>query len=237
MLNSFFKTKSEGDFLCCVDDYEELQHLKDKGLFVESIDNDHFYKEWFSRNKRYIPTELGGLAVKEKNPLAYRPENYRTAQWTKKIVSMKLAIDKYISKYDHFMWVDCDCFFTDKFNEEKLSNILKDKSFCYHLGNDRIKKNLGVETGLIGFKNNSCSIKLVKAWIGKYENDGFRKYKQWNDAHMFYFILNERKKFRINGMDLVEDYSSNGRSRSHVIIRGKLGKYFDHEKGLHKKKM
>lgn len=235
LIETFKNTKSEGDLLCYVEDFDE--DIKDENIFVESMDNDSFYEKWFNANLDIIPKKFGGYATEKNKPLAFRPENFRTAQWTKKIAAMKFANENYIDKYDYFMWVDCDCFFTNKFTEKDLIEVLGKKSFCYHLGPDRIRKNMGVETGLIGFKNNKGSKKILSRWIKKYMGDGFRKHKQWNDAHMFYFVINENRKLAMNGLDLVTDLGSTGRARSHVIIRGELGKFFDHEKGLHKRKI
>lgn len=224
----------EGDFLCCVDNIDI--DVSDESIFVKNMEEDSFYDDWFQANLKIIPQELGGKATPETNEKAYRTENYRTAQWVRKIAAMNYAFNNDIKKYSHFMWVDCDCFFTSKFTEGDLVSALNGKSFCYHLGRDRIAKGLGVETGLLGFKNDKSSEKILKRWIKKYTTGSFLNHDKWNDAHMFFYVLNENKKIADrHGEDLVRNYGNVGRARSHVIIRGSLGKFFDHNKGHHKR--
>lgn len=236
LIKTFKSTNSEGDLFC----YTEKMNthlITSESVFASDMGDDDFYNKWFKQNIGIIPDELGGRATKKDNPDAFKVQNFRTAQWTKKIAAMNYAIKNYSEKYDYFMWVDCDCFFINKFTENDLMEILGDKSFCYHLGRDRIKKGMGVETGLIGFKNDKYSNKIVKRWIDKYSSGDFRTYEWWNDAHMFYYLINEDKKLAEKGLDLVKDYESKERAPSHVIFRGSLGKYFDHQKGFHKRNM
>lgn len=235
LINTFKETKSEGDLFCYIEDFPN--DISTDRIIVESMDKDPFYKKWFDANRDLIPKEQGGYATLKNKPMAFRPENIRTSQWTKKIATMNYALKNMTADYDYFMWVDCDCFFTSKFDEEALKAALGDKSFCYHLGKDRERKGLGVETGLLGFRNDKNSKKVLDRWIRKYSGPGFRQYDKWNDAHMFHFILKENEKLARQGKDLVTNYESTGRARSHVIIRGDLGDYFDHEKGLHKRNL
>lgn len=233
LIETFNKFETEGELFCYTEDFSE--DISSENIFTESMTNDSFYKKWFESNLDLIPKEQGGYATQKNKPLAFRPENIRTSQWTKKIATMNYALKNLTGNYEYFMWVDCDCFFTNKFKEEDLVKILNDKSFCYHLGKDRIKKGMGVETGLLGFKNDKVSRKIISKWIKKYSGPEFRKYDKWNDAHMFYYILEENPKLAIRGKDLVYNYENTGRARSHVIIRGELGNFFDHEKGFHKR--
>jgi len=236
LLRTFKSTRSEGDLLCCTDDFDT--DLSSDNIFQMNMDEDPFYDEWFQSNLSVIPEELGGTATRHSNEMAYLTPNYRTAQWVRKIAAMNYAKNNVIEKYDHFMWVDCDCFFTSKFTEKDLEKALCGKSFCYHYGRDRAKKRMGVETGLLGFKNDKPSDKVLTKWIRKYTSGDYLDYKNWNDAHMFFYILEGNKKLKVkDGIDLVSNYKSTGRSRSHVIIRGALGTFFDHNKGLHKRNM
>jgi len=236
LIKTFKNTGSEGDLLCYVEGMNPSA-IEAENIFVKDMSNDRFYKRWYNSNLDIIPEELGGKATKESNFKAFKTANFRTAQWTKKIATMKYAMENYTGQYDHFMWVDCDCFFTNKFTEQDLINVLQDKSFCYHLGRDRIRKKMGVETGLLGFKNDKTSKKMLSRWFKKYNGDGFRQYENWNDAHMFYYVLEEEPKLKAKGIDLVTDYSYAERAKSHVIVRGDLGNFFDHEKGYHKRKI
>ena len=63
---TFKNTKSEGDLLCYVEDFDE--DIKDENIFVESMDNDSFYEKWFNANLDIIPKKFGGYATEQNKP-------------------------------------------------------------------------------------------------------------------------------------------------------------------------
>jgi hypothetical protein len=236
LIETFKKTKTEGDLFCYVEGMD-TSLINGKNITVEDMSDNRFYRRWFEANLDIIPEKFGGKATKESSFQAFKTPNYRTAQWTKKIATMKYAMENYTDQYDYFMWVDCDCFFTNTFTEQDLVKALQGKSFGYHLGRDRTKKRMGVETGLLGFKNDKYSKKALSKWIKKYNGAGFKQHEWWNDAHMFFYVLDANPKLKEKGIDLVTDYGDTGRSKSHVIMRGDLGNFFDHQKGYHKRNL
>jgi hypothetical protein len=114
-----------------------------------------------------------------------------------------------------------------------IKNAFGKYSYFYHWGKDRPKKSLGVESGLIGFKNDKTGYRVLNIWIEKFKNKIFKRYLRWDDGGMFGNVVLENPD--IKGNDLVVNYKDKSKSASHVINRGIFADYVVHNKGTHKK--
>jgi len=248
MILSFLKTRSNGDMLVCSEnmtyDPANPKHLESKKMrgiankspgkiTVYNITNDPFLLEWIEKNKINIPTHMGGIATKLSCPRAYEKANIRTAGWFRKIAAMKYARDNFSNNYDCFIFVDSDCIFLTTVPTNLIIKAFGNSSLFYHLGKNRIKKGMGVETGFTGFKLDEVGLQIMQEWFDKYENFGYFKHKIWHDSSMLYHVLNERDYK--GGIDLVKDYNNTERAQSHVIYRGIFKNYIEHYKGTHKR--
>lgn len=235
MLTSFFETQKNGDMLCC---YENLNPQKSFKLFLKpnfkhyDLSTSEFLNKWLSDNKDVIPPQYGGIAIQDKKPQAFLGWNFRAAGWFRKIATLDYAL-QFKKEYDLIVFVDSDSKFLKNIDSQIFESILKDHDYFYHWGKERKKKELGVESGFIGFKTNKNGLDILNYWISKYKTKEFRRYLRWDDGGMFSNVLIEND-FRF-GHDLVSNYADNGKSQSHVIERGVFAPYIIHEKGSHKR--
>lgn len=233
MLDSFFTTQKNGDILCC---YEEInperniKYINNKRFKHYDLGTSKFLNGWLEENKDYIPVEYGGLATKEKKPQAFLKWNFRAAGWFRKIASLAYA-QNFVKNYDALIFVDSDSKFLK--NITVFDEVFQDCDYFYHWGDERKKKDLGVESGFIGFKNTEKGLYTLNYWIDKFRDKQFRRYMRWDDGGMFSNVLHELN-FQY-GKDLVVDYKDKGKSQSHVIERGIFAEYIIHDKGLHQK--
>jgi|TARA_R110001583_G_scaffold16234_12_gene66296 hypothetical protein len=248
MLNSFLKSKTDGDiFLSCEGfsfDANNEKHLLSKKwrgklsrgsskILSYDLDKDKFLKSWLKENSNVIPVHMGGSATPESCPEAFGPGNIRAAGWFRKIATLNAALKNHGKDYDCIVFVDSDCLFRKKIDKSMIDGAFLDKSVFYHLGKLRMEKGMGVESGFVGFKNDKHGYGVLETWISKYRRKAFVKYKRWDDGGMLRYVIEERK-FK-NCRDLVKNYSSiPGKSKSHAIERGIFAEYIEHNKGLHK---
>lgn len=235
MLKSFFETQINRDILCCYENLnpkKSFKALDQSRLISLNLSESIFLNSWLKENSDIIPIEYGGTAIKEKKPEVFLPWNFRAAGWFRKIVSLEESL-KYISKYDAIVFVDSDSKFLKNIDDKIFEKIFNNSDYFYHWGEERKKKNMGVESGFIGFKTNEFGIYVLNYWINKFKNKNFTRYMRWDDGGMFCNVLHELN-FK-GGKDLVENYKDNGKSQSHVIERGIFANYLIHDKGLHKR--
>jgi hypothetical protein len=235
MLSSFFSTQKKGDMLVC---YEGLNPNKNFKSFIGArfkfydLATSNFLNNWLSENKDVIPPAFGGVASQDKKPQAFLGWNFRAAGWFRKIATLEYALS-FKDQYDLIIFVDSDSKFLKDIDLSIYENILKDSDYFYHWGKERKKKDLGVESGFIGFKTTSNGLEILNYWINKFRGKEFRRYLRWDDGGMFSNVLIENNfKF---GKDLVSNYEDNGRSQSHVIERGPFSGFVLHDKGSHKR--
>lgn len=236
MLDSFFATQANGDILCC---YEELNPLKSFKKYTHSnrfkyfdLKQSDFLQDWLETNKDVIPVECGGTATKQTKPEAFLAWNFRASGWFRKIASLNYA-KTLIDEYDAIVFVDSDSKFIKNIDAKIYRSVFKDHNYFYHWGKERKKKELGVESGFIGFKNDEKGVSTLDLWINKYRDKAFKRYMRWDDGGMFGNVLHEIN-FKY-GNDLVTNYNDLGKSQSHVLERGIFSGYVLHEKGLHKR--
>lgn len=235
MLESFFSTKQNGDILCCyegINPDKSFKNFSSKQLKFYNLSESKFLNNWLKENEDVIPIECGGKASKDKKPQAYLGWNFRAAGWFRKIATFEYAIN--ISKnYDAIIFVDSDSKFTNKIEQNIYEEAFNKSHYFYHWGKERRKKELGVESGFIGFRTSGRGLEVLNYWINKFRDKTFRRYMRWDDGGMFSNVLYELEFS--DGNDLVTNYVENGKSQSHVIERGIFKQYVIHDKGLHKR--
>lgn len=241
MIDSFVKTGSDGKMLVCYEGFKR-DPIKTNRPWPESkfitynLSNSSFLKKWLSDNKDIIPPDMGGEAHIKKKPAAFLPWNMRAAGWFRKIVAMDQAVNDFKDKVDCIIFVDSDCVFLKKIDENLIAKAFGKRHFFYHWGEERPKKGLGIESGFIGFKTTPEGLKVLNEWIDKYKTNSFRRYLAWDDGGMFANIVIEcRERYGLEGNDLVTNYNDIGKGQSHVIGRGLFAAHIFHDKGKHKK--
>jgi hypothetical protein len=249
MLKTYIDTKQEGDLLVALENLDKKYILKiiskefgknysaliEKKIKFISVDKDVDFINWLERNKNITPEEHGGLATKKSNPDSFLTKNYRFSQWFRKIIGIKNCIEHKTKKHENLIFVDCDIQFKLPISKKIYNDVFLDKhSFCFY-GEIRRRKDLGVESGFIGFKNNEKGLFVLKEWIDTFLLDKFIELPVWSDGGVFGLLFDKHKDLI---KDLAYDTAENitkYKFTSDVIPRSILGKYILHNKGYHKK--
>lgn len=238
MLKTYLSTKNNSDFLLVYENFVAQPrvpiHPGVKFIWHDMTKNE-FLNSWMKENADVIHPSFGGKAVIEKKPQAFLPWNLRAAGWFRKIVCLDYTVTEYRDKYDAIVFIDSDCEFQSRISSDLILRAFGDKNFFYHWGRERKKKEVGVETSIVGFKTNPDGMMVLNFWIDKFRNKYFRKYLRWDDGGVFGYVVDELVEQEIHGNDLVETYEENGKSQTHVVERGMFKKYVVHNKGLHKR--
>ena len=196
-----------------------------------NLDNNKYLLDFLDENKDLIIEKHGGL----KKELYDNEWNNAFSLWFRKIASLKYALENY-NENEYLIWIDADCFFTQKLDLDIIKNAFNDTYCFYHLGKWRYKNNdKSIESGFIGFKKEK-GYELLKNIVDEYDNRNFLKYKRWDDGHVMGQII---LKSPIKSLDLASDVPK--RTTWNVIDKCIFKDYITHNKGCHhslrKKKM
>ena len=251
MVHSFLDTDTEGDFLVTYEDDIFKDLPKSDKLIYHNLDEDEFLQNWLQDNSDIIPIEYGGTypeCTQCRNPKdrwhGHLPDclnggwHARVGQWFRKIAALNEAL-KYEEKYDVIIFADCDIDFLKKIPEKYVCDIAKGYGSFYHLGLNRLKQNMGIESGFIGFNKNGRGYELLKRVIDSYATKDFRRFERRDDGYVFREIFGESTD--INKKDLVyqdmnwHDVTSrpNVKGDLNVVDKGMFAKYISHRKGMH----
>ncbi len=234
LVKSFLKTKQDADMLICYENLnmdKHFQKLADQNFRFYNLAESKFLHSWLKENEDVIPPDYGGKAVKYEGSRAYLKWNLRSAGWFRKIATFHYALN-FAEEYDVIVFIDSDAQFEKTIPKSVMSQALGKSDYFYHWGDGRKAKELGVESGFIGFKTSKNGLMVLNYWIDKYKDKAFEKYIRWDDGGMFGQVLKELD-FKY-GNDLVTDYKL-PINQSHVLCRGIFANYISHDKGLHKR--
>lgn len=243
MIETFQKYHPNNKMVVC---YEKMK-LRDLGdlsdnILTYDLNKSDFLKKWLFKNRDIIPFYMGGLATPQNNSKLLKNEFNRQAScFFRKIVSIDYAISSYGKKYNSIVWMDADSYFMKNIPNKTISKIFSKSHVFFHLGTKRQKANLGIESGIIGFKNGN-GYKFFKIVANKFRNGSFRQYEKWDDGYVFRKVWEEVVKFnkkypnnpyKILFNDVVSHIVKS--DRNEVIPYGPFKDYVTHEKGKHKR--
>ena len=138
-------------------------------------------------------------------------------------------MDKYSSKYQYIIWVDCDCYFTNTLDRQLWIKTFEDYAIIYHHGKAREKKDSGFETGLLGFQLETGGKKLFNRIVDCYETKTYRKYSRWDDGYIIKRIIFDNRQ--IPTLNLTPESKV-----SNVLSKDSpFSDYIQHDKGKHYK--
>ena len=219
MIESFVKWKTEGDLLITFEDGIDSDIPKHRKFLFHDLNKDEFLKNWLKENEDIIPIAYGGKFV---GTFANK-FNRRAACWFRKIVAVKASLDL---GYDKVIFVDSDSVFKKKITEEYVDEVLEGNSMFYHLGDLRIKRNMGIESGFIGWDLKNGGREYLDIIIESFKSGDFRKYIRWDDGYVFRMIVEENPQIKTKdvteGLNLLE-----------VIPNGPFRNFIRHDKGIH----
>jgi len=243
MLQSFAKSKTEGDLSIGMegDLYNKVTNaLRDfRGFcYLHDLSQNQFMKDWITQNRDIIPPEYGGICIdydKKNRPNWCNNFNRQTARWFRKIATLHAFTEKRtivagLDKFDTVILCDCDIVFMQNITLELLNNICGNFEFCYHMGENRRRRDTGVEMGFTIFRKTNNQFRVIDLLINEYKSGHFRQHRRWDDGYVVRKIL---EQYQINGLDLVRPHIE--QYGAHVIIHGPFKDYVSHFKGCHRR--
>jgi hypothetical protein len=227
LLDSFISNNVEGDLLVCYEnfDFNPRIHSKDKTIYAVPLHTSKYLNTWLRKNKDIIPTFLGGIC-KDLGVINHE-WNRKASRWFRKIAALEYALRTYKDKYKYIMWLDSDCKVLNKISYSFIEELFTNVGVIYHLGSNRIKNNMGVESSVIGFCYENDGYEFLYNIIMYYSTGEFRKLHRWDDGWAFRALI-EQKKYKCK--DLVTKPYKN-----FVIEYGAFKNLVTHNKGLHKR--
>lgn len=240
LLDSFYKYKDDQSTLLYLTENFSIDTTNYPFLLQEDFTNNEYMLNWISNNLDIIPESIGGkLNVNDSKqmekmgtPIKNRGFNIKASLWFKKIVAVKIAIEKYMStnNYDVLIWIDNDCELLNKLDSNFYNNLFKnDKQnmfVCW--GEHRKNHPSGVETGFFGMRNNfDVWYDLCKL----FDTGEFKKSQRWGDGNVLGYLFNKKtmEKYHVN------DLGKNIKSFNIMNDIPFLKKYIVHYKGSHGK--
>lgn len=195
---------------------------------------------WQRDNSDIIPKELGGNFICKCNYDKKFPQKghvkgclaggmkRRAVHWLRKPISWKLVADKMEEGY--LVWVDCDSIFLRNIPDQMIEEYAKDYDICYHWGNFRRQKGMGIESGFVIFNLNNNGKYIINK-IHHYMTSGkFRDEKKWDDGGLL-GILVDRFEKNLKQRDLTPRCP-----HINPITIGPFNQYYYHDKGVHWRK-
>lgn len=235
LVDSYIKYQSDPNqnLLICYENFDFDITISNK-ILSYPLHESIFLNNWLEKNKDIIPECIGGLATEKTDPNVFKSLwNKKASRWFRKIAALEYAYRTYNDKYKYIIWLDSDCYFTNKVSNDFIMNLFLRKGVIYHLGKWRNAKKTGIESGIIGFQLYFGGFPLLEQVFKCFETGDFRKYERWDDGYIFKMILvshNKNPKKYI-AYDLV----TNPKALGTVIPFSPFANYMKHDKGLHAK--
>jgi len=248
MVQSFFDTNTWGDLMIgwegdrsLYDEVSELINLMQvkytqrttQETFLVNVGASQLLKEWTETNKDIIPPEYGGECTtwgnecKEKWGTNF---NRQAARWFRKFVVLDSAREHI--EYNMIVFVDCDTIFVKELPDDLIEDALEDMDMFYHCGDNRRRRDTGMESGFMGWKRDDLTLTyhVLDAAIDMYMDGSYRDLKRWDDSYVLRHLC-ETGLYRTR--DVVKPHIE--QAGAHVIIHGPFAPYVQHDKGKHQR--
>ena len=212
---------------------------KDKVLYYD-LEEDGWLEQWLDANRDIIPETMGGEGKECNCPLGddkWRTVdhikgcprtyyNFRASQWFRKVAALAYALSL---NYDIIIFVDADIEWLKPIPDSKILEAFGDDyGVFYHLGDTRRERDLGIESGFIGFKKDTGGFDFLRKVIATFDTGEFRKYERWDDGYIFKKIVEECPQYKTR--DLVVGQTKPKKCMEYGIFN----EYVRHNKGVHK---
>lgn len=253
MIESFLNTNPDAKMLVT---YEGFEFTSDSDNIIPyNLSKDQWLKHWMEKHKRFIPAKYGGVddpdikygldvyfpkgadgskphmrAQRVQRKLKVIQFREQTARWFRKIVAMRqgLVVANDVVA-DYLVFVDSDTSFRGTISDALVKKTLNGKSAFVHYGPLRRHRDMGVESGFIGFDILNGGTKFLNKVFDCYQTSKFLHYKRWDDSYVFAQVMTENPKILVE--DLVKKLIVE--PGGHVIKFGPFCDLIYHNKGIH----
>jgi hypothetical protein len=198
MLSTFLKY-NQANLLYCTEHFDLPKTFAGRmNLLTYDLKDSNYLKSWLDKFKNDIPIELGGTAKKFRNRFDKNTQNwnFKASLWFRKVAALKVAYDLYHKEYDQIVWIDIDTEINNKLSNDFLNSLFKKSECFYFLGQIRLKKDVGVESGFIGFRH-ANDYELLRDLFETYMNGSFKNVRRWDDGYVIkHLVLSNKYKQR-----------------------------------------
>lgn len=237
LLNSFYKFKDPQSKMIYITENFTIPFHEYPDILQDDLSGNLELKEWLDENKDIIPKSLGGflddnkifktqILGKGKN----RGFNFKASLWFRKVIAVRLVINKYMKDFDLLIWIDNDCeilkFLDNNFYNSLFKNNEQNVFVCY--GENRKIRPCGVETGFFGIRNDFT---IWKDLFQLFKSKEFKKSDRWGDGNVLGYLLNQNnnmKKYKVNDL-------GKGKLEFNIMNSIPQKDYLVHYKGLHRR--
>lgn len=238
LISSFLQHQMIGDLIYFTEDFQLIEPPNSRLKSLE-LSNYPFLIKWLTKFKKYIPIEFGGIYnykldsssfKRYLTPTKTKDWNYKASLWFRKVASLHYTISKF-DNYDYIVWIDNDCEIIQNMDHLFIEQLFNNKDFFYFLGKHRIKMDLGVEAGFMGFKKPYGFI-VLQLLFDYYMSGKFINEIRWDDGWLLKQIMIQLQlNQKYNGNDLANHIRL--KKNSHVMDNLPYNKYIIHKKGSH----
>jgi hypothetical protein len=224
LIDSFLNKNIEGNLLVCYENFD-FKH-SDPRILTYPLHTSKYLHTWLRKNRNIIPVSLGGISRDIR--IIDHVWNRKASRWFRKVAALEYSLNMYRNQYDAIVWLDSDCTILNTISSNFIKTLFStDYGVFYHLGSNRAKNGMGVESSIIGFSKLNDGYDFLYNIILCYSSGKFRELHRWDDGWVFRYLI-EQKKFKCK--DLVTKPYKN-----YVIEYGAFRGYITHNKGLHKR--
>jgi hypothetical protein len=226
---SFCKYLPDSDLLYMTEKF--TFKIDNPNIKVEELSAYPFLLEWLNKYKYLIPKELGGTQPKK---LSFW--NFKASLWFRKVAALHYAKAKYGDQYDNIVWVDNDCEFLQPLTDQYVLNMFHGKGVIYFLGSYRLMRDMGIESGFVGFSN-TVGYAFLDRLFSYFMGGAFVNKRRWDDGYVMRLVM---KKDPSVGYDLALEQEKKDliklkkvRKSVNVMALHGLRKFLVHRKGSH----
>lgn len=221
LIDSFLKHQTEDLYVS----YEGFQFEPDNDRILACpLENNDMLLGWTKQYSHLIDVQWGGTKTYPKD----KANSWRrqAGRWFRKIASLHEVTSRF-RNYDAVVFIDCDCIIHKAIESNIIEDILSKYKCFFHCGHYRTAKNLGIESGFIGFSLQNGYNQILDYTFTQYMSGNFIKEPRWDDAWM---LMKSIAKHPDNCLDIVVHLEHKD---SDVIEHGIFGQYLVHNKGKH----
>lgn len=249
LIESFTTSQSEGHLLVYAEGCAAELRAKalPQNVTVVDLDADDWLRQWLGFNADVIPEALGGSLESPEcrcpgGPLDPHSRNHKmpcpghwfcknASRWFRKQASLRDALaqarEGSFKKAEVIVWVDSDCRFVKKVTGGVLRNWFPDSAGVFY---HRSKRPV-LEAGVVGYFLNRGGARVINYVLDQFWTGNYRSYERWDDCMALQLAMAKLKDVK------TADLATKVGEHAAVIDHSPVGKFIQHDKGRHGRKL